>query len=88
MRAQPAELRQNTLVKNSLSYMQESGFKQMVKVLHERYDLPVRTYFSQKARLKLYHKCHDSIAAVIKDIQHVATATDICSSCAIEPHMN
>lgn len=58
----------------------------MVKVLNKRYELPLRTYFSQKARLKLHNKCHDGIAAVIKGIQHVAT--DICSSCAKEPLMN
>lgn len=60
----------------------------MVRVLNKRYGLPLRTYFSLKAQLDLYNKCHDSIAAVIKDIQSVATATDICSSCAIEPHMS
>lgn len=63
-------------------------FKEMMEVLNKRYDQPLRTYFSQRARMKLYNKCHDSITAVIKDIQHVATATDICSSCATEPHVN
>lgn len=33
-----------------------SGFKQTEKVLDKRYNLPLRTYFSQKARLKLYNK--------------------------------
>ncbi len=66
----------------------KSGFRQMVKVFDKRWDLPQRTYFSRKARLKLHNKCHDSIAAVIKDTQHVATATVMCSSCDKEPHKN
>ncbi|XP_049337568.1 E3 SUMO-protein ligase ZBED1-like [Astyanax mexicanus] len=71
-----------------LSTVEKEGFKNLVKVLDSRYQLPGRKYFSQTALPLLYEECRAKLEAELKLVRHFATTADMWSSRTSEPYLS
>ncbi|KAK6181734.1 hypothetical protein SNE40_009530 [Patella caerulea] len=68
--------------------VEKSGFKNLLKTLDARYQLPGWKYFSQTAIPDLYNNVYDTVSSEIKDMEFYAGTTDLWSSKNMEPYMS
>lgn len=66
----------------------KKGFKQMIKTLDPRYEIPSRKYFSQVAIPNLYQKHRAKLETDLAPVSHFAAMTDMWSSHTMEPYLS
>ncbi|XDV25933.1 hypothetical protein PO909_029757 [Leuciscus waleckii] len=71
-----------------LNTVEKEGFKQMIKTLDPRYEMPSRKYFSQVAIPNLYQKHRAKIETDLATVLHFAATTDMWSSRTMEPYLS
>nr|XP_054603768.1 E3 SUMO-protein ligase ZBED1-like [Nothobranchius furzeri] len=71
-----------------LNTVEKEGFKHLIKVLDQRYEIPGRKYFSQTALPQLYDECREKLEMDLKDVSFFATTTDLWSSRSSEPYLS
>ncbi|XP_073667609.1 E3 SUMO-protein ligase ZBED1-like [Paramisgurnus dabryanus] len=68
--------------------VEKDGFKQMIKTLDPRYEMPSRKYFSQVAIPNLYQKHRAKLETDLATVHHFAATTDLWSSRTMEPYLS
>ncbi|XP_055040058.2 E3 SUMO-protein ligase ZBED1 [Misgurnus anguillicaudatus] len=68
--------------------VEKDGFKQMIKTLDPRYEMPSRKYFSQVAIPNLYQKHRAKLETDLATVHHFAATTDMWSSRTMEPYLS
>ena len=68
--------------------VEKNGFKQLIKVLDSKYELPGRKYFSQVAIPKLYAETKELVAGQLCDVKFFSATTDLWSSSTMEPYIS
>lgn len=71
-----------------INTVNNEAFKEMIKTLDKRYEMPSRNYFSKVALPALYKQCREEIRKEIADLPFYATTTDLWSSRTMEPYMS
>ena len=65
--------------------VENEGFKRLLKIVHPRYEIPSRKYFSNTAIPPLYSECRNKIQHKMLNVQFFATS-DLWSSPTSEPY--
>ncbi|KAL3976330.1 CD59 antigen [Sarotherodon galilaeus] len=68
--------------------VEKSGFKNMVKTLDPRYEVPDRKRFSRTEMPKLFDQVREQVKKELRSIKHYATTTDLWSSRTMEPYIS
>ena len=71
-----------------MSTVEKDGFKKLINVLDQRYNLPGRKYFSKTALPRLYEECQGNLEIQLGCVKYFATTTDLWSSRTSEPCMS
>ncbi|KAF7214478.1 zinc finger BED domain-containing protein 1-like, partial [Nothobranchius furzeri] len=71
-----------------LNTVEKEGFKYLIKVLDQRYEIPGRKYFSQTALPQLYDERREKLEMELKDVSFFATTADLWSSRSSEPYLS
>lgn len=70
------------------SIVEKPAFQRMLQTFDSQYELPGRTYVSQKAIPQLYNSVKDDMLKDIKCIQFYSATTDMWSSSNMTPYMS
>ncbi|XP_077403110.1 E3 SUMO-protein ligase ZBED1-like isoform X1 [Vanacampus margaritifer] len=70
----------------ALNTVEKEGFKQMVRTLDHRYEVPSRKYFSQVAIPNLYQKHKAKLETDLGAVRYFAATTDMWFSRTMEPY--
>ena len=68
--------------------VEQVGFKQLLKTMDPRYELPSRNYFAQEALPQMYTEVRQSLADQLANVTHFALTSDMWSSRTCEPFMS
>nr|XP_024661555.1 zinc finger BED domain-containing protein 1-like [Maylandia zebra] len=71
-----------------INTVENEGFKQLIKVLDPRYQLPGRKHFSQIALPMLYRECREAVEKELQTVSFFATTSDMWSSRTSEPYLS
>ena len=66
----------------------KDGFKNLLRTLDRRFQIPSRTYFSQVAIPQLYTESREKVVTELKNVDYYATTTDMWSSRTTEPYLS
>ena len=67
----------------------KSGFREMIKTINPRYQLPHKDYFSRFAISSLYAEVHTDVEKKITSSRfYYSATTDLWSSCTTEPYLS
>lgn len=69
-----------------LSMVEDSGFKAMISIFHQNYELPSRTFFTKRLEKK-YEDIKDKMKKAQQETDSMALTTDIWTSIATEAYM-
>ena len=70
------------------STVKRRGFKNMLSVLDEKYDLPCRKYISNTAIPKLYPSTKEVVEQELKEVEFFAATTNLWSSTGLMPYLS
>ncbi|KAL3972567.1 protein-disulfide reductase (glutathione) [Sarotherodon galilaeus] len=68
--------------------VEKSDFKNMVKTLDPRYEVPDRKRFSRTEMPKLFDQVREQVKKELRSIKHYATTTDLWLSRTMEPYIS
>ncbi|XP_041841381.1 E3 SUMO-protein ligase ZBED1-like isoform X2 [Melanotaenia boesemani] len=71
-----------------INTVENQGFRQLIKVIDPRYQLPGRKHFSQTALPKLYSQCREIVEKELQSVSYFATTSDMWSSRTSEPYLS
>ncbi|XP_061608235.1 E3 SUMO-protein ligase ZBED1-like [Phyllopteryx taeniolatus] len=71
-----------------LNAVEKEGFKQIIKTLDPRYEVPSRKYFSHVAMPNLYHKHRAKLETELATVRNFAVTTDMWFSRTMEPYFS
>lgn len=80
----------NFLAKDMMPFttVENVGFKQMMSVIDQRYQLPGRKYFSRTAIPALYGEVRERVEEKLKSVSKFSTTADLWSSRTSEPYLS
>lgn len=68
--------------------VERQGFKDMVKTLDQRYDIPSRKYFAEVEMPHLHEEVRGRVEQELRQVKHYATTTDLWSSRTMDPYLS
>ena len=68
--------------------VEREEFKNLMRVIHPRYQLPGRKHFSQTAIPHLYAECRGMVERDLRAVAYFATTSDLWSSRTSEPYLS
>ena len=71
-----------------ISVVEKPGFKNLVKTLDPKYELPGRKFFAEKALPELYISEREKLAHTLTDVTFYASTTDLWSSRTCDPYLS
>ena len=71
-----------------ISVVEKPGFKNLVKTLDPKYQLPSRKFFAEKALPELYISEREKLAHTLTDVTFYSSTTDLWSSRTCDPYLS
>lgn len=71
-----------------VAIVEQVGFKNLLKTMDPRYELPSRSYFSREALPQMYTEVRQTLADRLANVSHFALTSDMWSSRTCEPYMS
>lgn len=71
-----------------VAIVEQVGFKNLLKTMYPRYELPSRSYFSREALPQMYTGLRQALADPFANVSHFALTSDMWSSSTCEPYMS
>ena len=68
--------------------VEREGFRQLLKVLDPKYQLPSRRHFVDVQLPRLFSEIRDKVLTELKDVQYYAGTTDLWTSVANHPYLS
>ena len=68
--------------------IEKEGFRELIRTLDSRYELPNRSHFSRNIIPELYSSTRGKVARRLCSLKYFAVTTDIWSSIGVTPYIN
>ncbi|XP_077359465.1 E3 SUMO-protein ligase ZBED1-like isoform X2 [Festucalex cinctus] len=68
--------------------VEKKGFRELIKILDPRYNLPDRKHFSDVQLPRMYEECRAKVTEELKNVEYYALTTDLWTCGITQPYMS